>query len=208
MWQVMAARMRRLLGGSFSIVLGRCLRLFSTMRSARAHRGVLERASGRMRDGQPFFVGPGGLVDVRVNRWFCSDELRGLSRSTWRKYAYSLLVWLNFLSVYGVGWDEADAEAQEALKVWRVSDDRNPGAVAPGTFHHDLSVTWNLAAAETISLRYDHGLRRCVGQGSADGEVAGARPARAGRRLAAGVGRSWSCAPDDGRLRARAGRIP
>jgi len=45
-----------------------------------------------MRDGQPFFVGPGGLVDVRVNRWFCSDELRGLSQSTWRKYAYSLLV--------------------------------------------------------------------------------------------------------------------
>src|SRR4029077_7299948 len=37
-----------------------------------------------------------------------------------------------------------------------------------------VSVTWNLAAAETISLRYDHGLRRCVGQGSADGEVAGA----------------------------------
>jgi hypothetical protein len=32
-WVVMAARMRRLLGGSFSIVLGRCLRLFSTMRS-------------------------------------------------------------------------------------------------------------------------------------------------------------------------------
>ena len=59
---------------------------------ARAHWGVLERASGRMRDGQPFFVGPGGLVDVRVNRWFCSDELRGLSQSTWRKYAYSLLV--------------------------------------------------------------------------------------------------------------------
>ena len=92
----------------------------------------LERASGRMRrHGQPFFVGPGGLVDVRVNRWFCSDELRGLSRSTWRKYAYSRLVWLNFLSVYGVGWDEADAEAQEALKVWRVSDDRNPGAARP-----------------------------------------------------------------------------
>jgi len=32
-WVVMAARMRRPLGGSFSIVLGRCLRLSSTMRS-------------------------------------------------------------------------------------------------------------------------------------------------------------------------------
>ena len=135
---------------------------------ARAHRGVLERASGRMRDGQPFFVGPGGLVDVRVNRWFCSDELRGLSRSTWRKYAYSLLVWLNFLSVYGVGWDEADAEAQEALKVWRVSDDRNPGAVAPGTYHHDLVAlrlfyAWAAAeygVANPIRMRSGWGRRR------------------------------------------------
>ena len=135
---------------------------------ARAHRGVLERASGRMRDGQPFFVGPGGLVDVRVNRWFCSDELRGLSRSTWRKYAYSLLVWLNFLSAYGVGWDEADAEAQEALKVWRVSDDRNPGAVAPGTFHHDLVAlrlfyVWAAAeygVANPIRMRRGWGRRR------------------------------------------------
>jgi hypothetical protein len=32
-WVVMAARMPRLLGGSFSIVLGRCRRLSSTMRS-------------------------------------------------------------------------------------------------------------------------------------------------------------------------------
>jgi hypothetical protein len=79
---------------------------------------------------------------------------------------------------------------------------------AAATINHRLSVTWNLAAAEIISLRYDHGLRRCVGQGSAVGEVAGARPERAGRRLVAGVGRSWSCAPDDGRLRAGAGRVP
>jgi hypothetical protein len=121
-----------------------------------------------MRDGQPFFVGPGGLVDVRVNRWFCSDELRGLSRSTWRKYAYSLLVWLNFLSAYGVGWDEADAEAQDALKVWRVSDDRNPGTVAPGTYHHDLVAlrlfyVWAAAeygVANPIRMRRGWGRRR------------------------------------------------
>ncbi|MFJ2444361.1 transposase [Streptomyces sp. NPDC087658] len=30
-----------------------------------------------------------------------------------------------------------------------------------------LTVTWNLTAAEIISLRYDHGLRRCVGHGGA-----------------------------------------
>jgi hypothetical protein len=37
--------------------------------------------------------------------------------------------------------------------------------------------------------------------------VAGARSARAGGRLAAGVGRSWACAPNNRRLRPRAGRV-
>ncbi|MBY6414811.1 hypothetical protein HQ346_24870 [Rhodococcus sp. BP-252] len=52
------------------------------------HRDVLDRASARLRGGQPFFVGPDGLADVRINRWFDSDEIRGLSAATWRKYAY------------------------------------------------------------------------------------------------------------------------
>jgi hypothetical protein len=63
------------------------------------HAQVLERVSARMRVGQPFLVGPDGTVDVRINRWFISDEVRGLGRLTWEKYAYSLEVWLSFLSV-------------------------------------------------------------------------------------------------------------
>ncbi|CDR17529.1 Tn3 family transposase [Streptomyces iranensis] len=71
-----------------------------------------------------------------------------------------------------------------------------------------ISVTWNLTAAEIIALRYDHGLRRCVGHGGAGGEVAGARQARAGRRVVAGVERPGSGSPDDRRLRPGAGRVP
>ncbi|WP_216907590.1 site-specific integrase [Nocardia noduli] len=102
------------------------------------YRDVLERAYGRMRAGQPVFLGPGGVADARVNRWFVSDELGNASRTTWRKYAYSLLVWLNFLAAYGVSWDRAGREAQSAFKVWRLSDARNPSRVAPGTYEHDL----------------------------------------------------------------------
>jgi hypothetical protein len=51
---------------------------------------VLERAVTRMRIGQPFFIHSDGIVDVRINRWFCSDDIRGLAPLTWKKYAYSL----------------------------------------------------------------------------------------------------------------------
>ncbi|HTX93847.1 MAG TPA: hypothetical protein VME67_02790 [Mycobacterium sp.] len=56
------------------------------------------------------------------------------------------------------------------------------------TVAHCVLVTWNLAAAETLSLRYDHGLRRLVGHGSVGGEVAGVGPAREGGRLASRLG--------------------
>ncbi|WP_370147049.1 Tn3 family transposase [Kitasatospora sp. GAS206B] len=71
-----------------------------------------------------------------------------------------------------------------------------------------VSVTWNLTAVEIISLRYDHGLRRCVGHGATGGEVAGTRPARASGRVVAGVERPGPGAPDDRRLRPGAGRVP
>ncbi|MFE4369423.1 Tn3 family transposase [Streptomyces sp. NPDC056835] len=57
-----------------------------------------------------------------------------------------------------------------------------------------VSVTWNLTAAEVISLGYDHGLRRCAGHGGAprrrgsslpeprEHGLAGAVPERAGAR--------------------------
>lgn len=102
------------------------------------HRDVLDRAAARLRKGQPFFVGPEGLAEVRINRWFDSDGMRGLSRASWCKYAYSVRTWLNFLILYGVTWDVTDPKALEAFKVWRLMDERNPRRVSAGTYHHDL----------------------------------------------------------------------
>jgi Phage integrase, N-terminal SAM-like domain len=141
------------------------------------------------------------------------------SPNTIKAYAHDQKDWLTYLDRHGVDWRAARLEDVAGFVAWlRLPPQARDGLVSvlptvepfcsAGSVNRKLSVTWNLAAVETISLRYDHGLRRCVGQGSGDGEVAGARPARAGRRLAAGVDRPWSCASDDGRLRARAGRIP
>jgi hypothetical protein len=41
----------------------------------------------------------------------------------------------------------------------------------PNTVRHSISVTWNLTAAEIMSARCDHGLRRVVGHGGIGGEV-------------------------------------
>ncbi|MER5867653.1 hypothetical protein [Kitasatospora sp. NPDC002040] len=104
------------------------------------HLDVLERASvRRRRPGQPFLLDPLGAADLRVNRWFESDEIRGLEPATWRKYAFGLVVWLTFLSSYGRPWDDTDEDAQEAFKVWRVQDERNPRTVAPGTYGDNLT---------------------------------------------------------------------
>jgi len=102
------------------------------------HRAVLERSGERLADGQPFLLRPDGFADVRVNQWFESDEMLVLRASTWRKYAYSLLIWLNFLTACGVEWDAASRRDQHAFKTWRMTDPRNPRAVRSGTYHHDL----------------------------------------------------------------------
>ena len=141
------------------------------------------------------------------------------SPTTVRSYAFDLRDYFAFLDGHRIDWVTVRLEHLGRFVAWlRLSPNARSGAVtvlptvAPHwsatTLNRKLSVTWNLAAAETISLRYDHGLRRCVGHGSAGGEVAGAGPARAGGRLASRVGRSRACAPDVGRLRSRAGRVP
>ncbi|CAL9548480.1 Tyrosine recombinase XerC [Streptomyces sp. enrichment culture] len=87
----------------------------------------------------PFLLDPLGAPDLRVNRWFESDEISGLEPTTWRKYAYSLAVWLSFLWAYGQSWANADHEAEKAFKVWRMLDERNEQLVAPGTYGDNLT---------------------------------------------------------------------
>jgi Phage integrase, N-terminal SAM-like domain len=162
-------------------------------------------------------LGDGSVVEP-VERFLAHLTAVERSPNTVKAYAHDLRDYFEFLECLGLQWDRVVLDLGRFVAWLRLPGEARDGRVAmlpwvdsdlcAATVNRKLSVTWNLAAAGTISLRYDHGLRRCVGQGSADGEVASARPARAGRRLAAGVGRSWSCAQDDGRLRARAGRIP
>src|SRR5205823_897644 len=60
--------------------------------------------------GQPFLLGPDGRPDERVNSFFSSARMLGRSPLTWRKYGYSLGVWLNFLLALGRRWDDATEE--------------------------------------------------------------------------------------------------
>jgi len=175
----------------------------------------LERAGGGVwrlagRDAARF-----GLVNDYLG--YLAD--RNYSPRTVRAYGFDLLALCRWLVEQGIGLDavttvvlldflracrEAKVPGRPSGNVVSMSGqplDRYTAA----TINHRLSVTWNLAAVEIISLRYDHELRRLVERCSTEGEVAGARSARAGGRLAARVGRSWACAPDDGRLRACAG---
>jgi len=157
--------------------------------------------------------GPDGQPSSAVRRFLSDLSASDCAVSTTRSYAYDLLRWFRFLSAVDVEWRQATRrEVRDFVRWFRGAPnpqrDRGklPGrpaagtlnpqsgkaylsnGYAPRTINHALSVTWNLAAAEIISLRYDHELRRLIGHGSAGGEVAGARPTRAGGRLAARVG--------------------
>ena len=90
--------------------------------------------------GQPFLLGPSGRPDVRVNTFFSRYPMTARDPDTWRKYAYALGMWLNFLAARAVGWDSAVPEDVEAFKYWRMADERNPQRAASGT------VTGNLIA--------------------------------------------------------------
>jgi site-specific recombinase XerD len=101
---------------------------------------VLKRAagSGRMR-GQPFLLGPDGRPDDRVNSFFTWARMRARSSLTWRKYAHSLGLWLNFLLVLGKRWDEATEDDAAYFKEWRLTEEANPGRVDGTTFAGDLA---------------------------------------------------------------------
>jgi hypothetical protein len=91
------------------------------------------------RDGTPFFVGPSGRADARVNAFWRAPGVRGLAEGTLRRYAFSLRVWLDFLDACGLRWDQAGPEALGAFKEWRLSAEEAEEHVAPGSFRVDLA---------------------------------------------------------------------
>ena len=105
-----------------------------------AHRHLLDRlAADERRDGVPFLLGPDGRPDIRINTFFSSLRMRGRSPLTWKKYAYALGVWLNFLLAIDRTWDSATEEDAEYFKEWRLTDRANPRPVAASTFASDLA---------------------------------------------------------------------
>lgn len=142
----------------------------------------------------------------------------GRSAGTLRSYGMDLLRWWRFLHAVKIAWDRATRLEARDFSCWiqvtmkqrrLISRGSNAGTAnvsgagapnpvtgkpalgdryAPATVAHSVLVTWNLTAVEISSLRYDHGLRSRVGHGGVGGEVAGARPSRAGGCLASGVG--------------------
>lgn len=90
------------------------------------------------KQGQPFLISPSGRPDVRINAFFSSRKMGSKSPLTWRKYSYSLGLWLNFLTVLGQEWDTATEEDAEYFKEWRITEAANAERVAPSTFRGDL----------------------------------------------------------------------
>ena len=95
-------------------------------------------ADRERRHRQRFLISPSGRPDLRVNTYFASRKMRRRSPLTWKKYAHSLGLWLNFLTVLGREWDAATEEDAEYFKEWRITEAANPDPVAPSTFRGDL----------------------------------------------------------------------
>ena len=89
------------------------------------------------RQGTPVIVHTAGEVDARVNLFFRTGPMAAARPGTWRRYAFALVVWLNFLQVWGRPWDRAGRGDVEAFKDWRLTDARNDGRVAPASFDTD-----------------------------------------------------------------------
>ena len=116
-----------------------------------------ERAVGNgARSGTPVIVARTGEVDSRVNLFFRTGRMADCTPATWRRYGFALVVWLNFLHVFGQRWDQATARDVEAFKHWRLTDLGNAGRVAPTSFDTDRAAlkafyTWSAARYGTVN---------------------------------------------------------
>ena len=157
------------------------------------------------RQGTPVLVHTAGRVDARVNVFFRTGTMAAARPATWRRYAFALVVWLNFLEVLGRAWEAATAADVEAFRDWRLTDAGNGGRVAPTSFDTDRAAlngfyrwaavryaTSNPVPSATVAARWPAWRRWGAGiAGSGDGPgraAPGAGSAAAGEvDAAAGV---------------------
>ncbi|TMR88501.1 integrase [Nonomuraea basaltis] len=99
---------------------------------------VYERAARNgARQGTPILLSPSGSADARINLFFRLSRVAEKRPRTWRRYAYSLVVWLDFLEGLGRSWDAATTADFDAFKYWRMTDHRNDGRVRATSFDAD-----------------------------------------------------------------------
>ncbi|MFD8459237.1 integrase [Streptomyces antimycoticus] len=89
------------------------------------------------RHGTPVILSPSGRPDSRINLFFREGRMATSQPGTWRRYAYTLVVWLDFLDAIGTAWDRATVRDVEAFKDWRITDGRNTERVRPTSFDTD-----------------------------------------------------------------------
>ncbi|MEU1947530.1 site-specific integrase, partial [Streptomyces sp. NPDC020125] len=89
------------------------------------------------RHGTPVLLPPSGRPDSRINLFFREGRMATSQPGTWRRYAYTLVVWLDFLDAVGTTWDRATVRDVEAFKDWRVTDARNAERVRATSFDTD-----------------------------------------------------------------------
>jgi integrase len=100
--------------------------------------GLADRARRNgARHGTPVLLRSDGWVDPRLNLFFRTRPMTGARPRTWRRYAFTLKVWLTFLDTFGISWDQASCEDVDAFMDWRLTDTRNPDRVAAPTFDAD-----------------------------------------------------------------------
>lgn len=89
------------------------------------------------RHGTPILLSPTGEADPRINLFFRFGPVAARRPRTWRRYAYSMVVWLDFLDALGRSWDAAKAADFDGFKHWRVTDYRNLERVRATSFDTD-----------------------------------------------------------------------
>ncbi|WP_406515242.1 site-specific integrase [Streptomyces sp. NBC_00873] len=89
------------------------------------------------RHGTPVILSPSGRPDARINLFFREGRMATSQPGTWRRYAYTLVVWLDFLDAIGTVWDRATVRDVEAFKDWRITDSRNEERVKATSFDTD-----------------------------------------------------------------------
>ncbi|MEG3629630.1 site-specific integrase [Streptomyces poriticola] len=89
------------------------------------------------RHGTPVVLSPSGRPDTRINLFFREGRMATSQPGTWRRYAYTLVVWLDFLDAIGATWDRATVRDVEAFKDWRITDARNEERVKATSFDTD-----------------------------------------------------------------------